>query len=78
MCHRSQVYEVVSGDVRHEHLIHLLQPAHDRLAHAPHGLRPSEALLDQLALLVRNGVARTRGYNVGQRRVAGLDEFLRA
>ncbi len=59
LCQRSQAYEVVCGHVQHEHRIHLLQPAYHRLAHTPHGLHPSKALFDQLALLLGNGVART-------------------
>ena len=37
-CQRSHAREVVDRNVQHEHLVHLLQPAHHHLAHTPQTL----------------------------------------
>ena len=54
-------HEVVHSHRQHKHLIDLLQAAHHHLAHTTDALGPAEPLFDELALLLRNRVARTLG-----------------
>ena len=53
----AQPRKVVARHRQHKHLVHFLDPAHQHLAHMPHRLGPAKALLDQLSLLLRDGVA---------------------
>src|SRR5471030_1988279 len=57
----AHAHEVVHGHRQHKHLIDLLQAAHHHLAHTTDALGPPEPLFDELALLLRNRVARTLG-----------------
>src|SRR5476651_774452 len=57
----AHAHEVVRGHRQHEHLIDLLQAAHHHLAHSADALGPAETLFDELALLLRNRIARTLG-----------------
>src|SRR5471030_2877472 len=57
----AHAHEVVHGHRQHKHLIDLLQAAHHHLAHTADAFGPAETLFDELALLLRNRVARTLG-----------------
>ena len=65
---RAHGREVVAGRGQHEELIDFLETAHHHLSDAADLLGPSEGLLNEFALLLRDRITRTPGHGIGHRR----------